>query len=83
MLTWIRDVAQGYKKSAINCNLEALSALEDITKMDSDYYRDMVNHKSMRLQVRSMLISRAEQIRSRRLEKDMNESGVAVVKGIL
>lgn len=76
-------MAQGYKKSAINCNLEALSALEDITRMDSDYYRDMVNHKSKRLQVRSMLISRAEQIRSRRLEKDMNESGVAVVKGIL
>ena len=58
MLTWIRDVAKGYKNNSINMNLEKLRKLEDIVKMDEKYYHTMMNHKSKRLQIRSFLFAK-------------------------
>ena len=42
MLTWIRDVAQGYKNNSVNINLDRLRKLEDIVKMDQKFYNNMV-----------------------------------------
>ena len=58
MLTWIRDVAKGYKSNSINMNLDKLRKLEDIVKMDEKYYHTMMNHKSKRLQIRSFLFAK-------------------------
>ena len=79
MLTWIKDVAKGYNKTSINTNLERLRKLADIEKMDGDYYQQMMEHKSKRLQIRSSLFNQGENIRN----NSIDESGLDILQGIV
>ena len=52
MLTWIKDVAQGYKNQSINLNMKKIETVSDLNQMDENYYNDMIKHKRKRLQIR-------------------------------